>query len=368
MTTLSDKLILFAGCTLLLYFHWPLERTPSLLALLTALSFICLCSFCNLDCLIPSRLPAHLHFLLVLLWLILGILSLIHPAFGCFLPLLFYELAVSLHHTFFIFAAGLLPVLSFREEPARLSWTVLLLFLIAWLLARKTARLLELEQEFRLLRDSSAEYHLLLQQKNRELIEKQNHEIHIATLKERNRIAREIHDNVGHMLSRSILQSGALSAINCQENLKEPLKELSSTLSLAMTSVRESVHDLHDDSIDLEASVSGLISDFPDYQISLNYDMGPFVPAQVKYCFISVIKEALSNTARHSNGREISIILREHPSLYQLMVKDNGTNARTGSSGIGISNMQERVKNLNGNFSISTEKGFRIFVSLPRVP
>ena len=366
MTTLSDKLILLTGCTLLLRFQWPLERLSSILALLTAISFICLCSFCNLDCLSLSQLPAHFRVLLVLLWMVLGSLSLIYPAFGCFLPLLFYELAVSLNRIPVIFTAGLLPFLSFRKEPAILPWATLRLFLIAWFMARKTARLLELEREFRLLRDSSTEYHLLLRQKNRDLIEKQNHEIHIATLKERNRIAREIHDNVGHMLSRSILQSGALSAINHQENLKEPLKELGNTLSLTMTSVRESVHDLHDDSIDLEASVSGLISDFPDYQISLNYDMGPYIPAPVKYCFISVIKEALSNTARHSNGREISIVLREHPSLYQLMIKDNGTNARTGSSGIGISNMQERVNTLNGNISISTENGFRIFVSLPR--
>jgi signal transduction histidine kinase len=43
-------------------------------------------------------------------------------------------------------------------------------------------------------------------------MEKQDYEIYLATLRERNRIAREIHDNVGHMLSRSILQIGALKA------------------------------------------------------------------------------------------------------------------------------------------------------------
>ena len=57
------------------------------------------------------------------------------------------------------------------------------------------------------------------------------------------------------MLSRSILQSGALSAINQQENMQQPLNDLKDTLSLAMTSVRESVHGLHDGSIDLESAI-----------------------------------------------------------------------------------------------------------------
>lgn len=47
----------------------------------------------------------------------------------------------------------------------------------------------------------------------------QDYEIYLATLKERNRIAREIHDNVGHMLTRSILQLGALSVINKDETV-----------------------------------------------------------------------------------------------------------------------------------------------------
>ena len=80
----------------------------------------------------------------------------------------------------------------------------------------------------------------------------QDYEIYLATLKERNRIAREIHDNVGHMLTRSILQLGALSVINKDETVGEAINDLSGTLNTAMTSIRSSVHDLHDDSIALK--------------------------------------------------------------------------------------------------------------------
>ena len=72
----------------------------------------------------------------------------------------------------------------------------------------------ELEQEYRKTRDDSKERNLLLQEKNRSLIEKQDYEIYTATLQERNRIAREIHDNVGHLLSRSILIVGAMKIVN----------------------------------------------------------------------------------------------------------------------------------------------------------
>ena len=62
-------------------------------------------------------------------------------------------------------------------------------------------------------------------------------DIHAATLKERNRIAREIHDHVGHMLSRSILQLGAILAINKDEKLDIPLRGLKDSLDTAMNNI-----------------------------------------------------------------------------------------------------------------------------------
>ena len=68
--------------------------------------------------------------------------------------------------------------------------------------------------EIRRIKDDSEERTLLLAEKNKALQEKQNYEIYAATLRERNRIAREIHDNVGHLLSRTILLTGAAKTVN----------------------------------------------------------------------------------------------------------------------------------------------------------
>lgn len=396
MTSLLDKLILFICCTLLLYTQMPDTGLLHVSALLAAIIFTCFSGCCNADCLFWQDLSRQKQILLAGLCLLFAGFSLYFAEFGCFLPLLFYEMAIVFPISFlyhpglipakpgvsplhqnplgtpakssivFLTVPCLLPFYSLKDMPLFCPWIVIFFFLLAWALAFKTAKLCRLEESFRLLRDSATEYNLLLQQKNKDLIEKQNHEIHIATLKERNRIAREIHDNVGHMLSRSILQAGALAAVNQQENLKEPLHDLTATLSTAMTSVRESVHNLHDDSIDLKGAVLELTSDFSDYRVHLDYDMGHYVPAPVKYCFISIVKESLSNIARHSSGNEIFITLREHPSLYQLIIKDNGTNIQQSQTGMGIVNMQERIRHLKGNFSLSVKDGFQIFATVPR--
>ena len=104
-----------------------------------------------------------------------------------------------------------------------------------------------LEEKLRRTQDDSKERSLLLSQKNKALQEKQDYEIYNATLKERNRIAREIHDNVGHVLSRSILMVGAAKIINKDPGMTAMLKNLEDSLNHAMNSIRNSVHDLHDE-------------------------------------------------------------------------------------------------------------------------
>ena len=248
--------------------------------------------------------------------------------------------------------------------------------ILAAIFSVRTERSLKLAQEVIHLKDSSTELRLAMQKRQQDLLEKQDYEIHLATLQERNRIAREIHDNVGHMLSRSILQMGALQTIHKEEPLHGQLVAINDTLSQAMNNIRESVHDLHNESLDLKQALREVTDEFRDkYEIAFTYDMSAAVPRNVKYCFLAITKESLANVVRHSNATRVSLYFCEHPGFYQMLVEDNGTDikvkeaqiAKAQVSGIGLSNMRERVEALGGTIAFLTDKGFEIRISVPKM-
>ena len=217
------------------------------------------------------------------------------------------------------------------------------------------------------LRDDTYEKTVLLVERNRELLEKQEYEIRLATLNERSRIAREIHDHVGHLLSRSILQIGALMVTETDDKKKENLDHIRGTLSQAMDSIRTSVHGLHDESIDLKTQVQAITEEFTFCQSRTDYRLQNEPDKAIAYCFIAVIKEALNNVARHSNATLVTITLVEHPALYQLIIQDNGTNQQLDSGeGLGLRSIEDRARALDGQFVMERKRGFRLFISVPK--
>lgn len=239
--------------------------------------------------------------------------------------------------------------------------------MLAVLLAVRTRQQVQEHAAFLKLRDSSVEEQAKMKQRNKELLEKQDYEIRVATLSERNRIAREIHDNVGHMLSRCILQLGALMTVHKkEETLYAQLSSVNASLNEAMNNIRESVHDLHDESVDLKQAVVEATSQMrQNYELQLVYDMSPQVPRNVKYAMIAIVKEAMANIVKHSNATKVSVMLREHPGFYQLLIEDNGTQIRENKhAGIGLTNMRQRVEALGGNIHFRTDAGFAIIVSI----
>ncbi|QUH27280.1 two-component sensor histidine kinase [Serpentinicella alkaliphila] len=214
-------------------------------------------------------------------------------------------------------------------------------------------------------RDYLTELSISLEEKINELVSKQDVEVNLATLNERNRIAREIHDNVGHLLSSSILQIGAVIAISKDENTVKNLEVVRDTLNEGMNSIRESVHNLHDHSIDLYGEINKLIKTFTFCKIKLNYEIIGDMPAKAKYAIIAIIKEALSNVMKHSNGDQVSISLYEHPKLFQLIIYDNGNKKMDPDNfkGMGLESIKQRVASLNGIVNFEQSKGFKIFIS-----
>lgn len=295
------------------------------------------------------------------LWFIFLISCLFLQEARCYLPLVLVDLlAFRLFIPFICWMIALLMTLT-----SQVGILNILLSILAAFLQLTIAQSEKLHAELKKLRDNSKERELLIEEKNHRLIEKQDAELYAATLQERNRIAREIHDNVGHMLTRSILQVGAIKTINTNEVLTEPLEGLHETLNTAMTNIRNSVHDLHDESLDLKSAINEITDSVDKFTVSLQYDMGHDVPKNIKYCFISITKEAVNNALKHSNCSKLDIIIQEHPAFYQLLIHDDGTCTNVGvSEGIGLTNMRDRVKNLGGNIKISSENGFKILVSI----
>ncbi len=298
-------------------------------------------------------------------WSIYLILGLFIPAFRYYLPLVCMDIYSFRFFIPILFGIADYVLVWITSDSPSLGFFLLFLTLIAVLLQHTVSKNEDLTDKLKKLRDHSKEHELLIEEKNRRLMEAQDHELYTATLKERNRIAREIHDNVGHMLTRSILQVGALRAINTSEAMKEPLDALLQTLNTAMTNIRSSVHDLHDESIDLLCAVHEIIDPVESVSMHLDYDMSIHVPKNIKYCFISITKEAVNNMLKHSNATDMHIIMREHPAFYQLLIQDNGTNISLHhTDGIGLTNMKDRVKSLHGNIRITTEQGFQILISI----
>ena len=151
-----------------------------------------------------------------------------------------------------------------------------------------------------------------------------------------------------------------------EETLYAQLSSVNASLNEAMNNIRESVHDLHDESVDLKQAVAEATSQMrQNYELQLVYDMSPQVPRNVKYAMIAIVKEAMANIVKHSNATKVSVMLREHPGFYQLLIEDNGTQIRENKhAGIGLTNMRQRVEALGGNIHFRTDAGFAIIVSI----
>lgn len=351
MQDLANKSLLFlAGCN----FIWCLGVDGHTIVIATlSLNFGCLCSFFR-----DNRICS-------ILMLLFSFLCLVMPPFAPFLPFLIYD-AAHRRQKFLLMAGALAGFRVLFWLPPPLRFPYMLLFAISLLLSGYSERNQKLLQELHLIRDRSAEAEIHLKERNQALMQKQDSEIHAATLSERNRIAREIHDNVGHMLTRSILQTGALKVVNRDPALEEPLDTLKDTLNTAMTSIRTSVHDLHDESIDLENVLKEIASSDPELLLHLEYDVEQELPREIKYAFISIVKEAVNNIHKHSSGDSGIITVREHPGFYLLQIRDNGAPVTLpeNTDGIGLSGIRDRVHSLGGTLHIGTKQGFFINISI----
>jgi signal transduction histidine kinase len=201
----------------------------------------------------------------------------------------------------------------------------------------------------------------------------------LAAVQERNRIAREIHDSLGH----------ALTALNVQlqtavrlwktdfekaTHFLEQAKQLGET---AMQEVRRSVGALRKDTRPdepLDVAIETLFKDFYqstgiDLQAKILLDS--HLPPILGKTLYRIIQESLTNICKHAQATSVTIQLSEASNWIFLQIEDNGQGFYLDgtSTGFGLVGMHERVQDLQGKFQIDSNpaSGCRIQVALPRV-
>ncbi len=362
-----DKAIVFA-CCLVGFVVLPWEPVL-LVALLCSLAASALAEV------LPSRFA-------IIAPLACAVAALAIPAFLPFLPLCVYDLMRS--RQLLLRVCWVIPAAAaFFSLPVLVAAIVVVACAVSLLLSLRMQHAALEQTEFRRRRDDLQETSLALEEKNRDLRERQDLEVRLATLAERSRIAREIHDNVGHLITRSIMQVEALQVVHREdEQVKAEFAQIGATLHEAMDTVRASVHNLHDDAFDLETQLALAAEACPSLAVDVDYRAND-VPPEVGYCFVAIVREALSNASRHSDANRVAVSVAEYPAFFRLSVCDNGTkrprqdilNAAGGLAasedgsqrrGIGLLTMADRTRSLGGMFRVDYDHGFKVFVSIPK--
>ncbi|MBD2777978.1 sensor histidine kinase [Iningainema tapete] len=186
-----------------------------------------------------------------------------------------------------------------------------------------------------------------------------------ATLQERNRIAREIHDALGHLLTaQSIQLENALLFLESNfEKSKGFLLEAKNLGTNALKEVRYSVATLRSDPLQgksLDSAIALLLAEFqartqisPDYSLRLE----PSVSPELSRTIYRIVQEALTNISKHSAATKVTIDIQATTDSLCLRVEDNGIgfNPNQNTTGFGLKGMRERTSALGGQLYITSE-------------
>ena len=229
------------------------------------------------------------------------------------------------------------------------------------------------EQEARIKAEELAHQ---LEVANRRLAEYAAQAEELAATQERNRLAREIHDNLGHYLTIVNVQIEA-AKLTSESDPARALDALNKAQDLAqkgLNSVRESVAALRVSPVEgrpIDDAISELIEESQTTGLQTEFKIigkkKPIEP-KVALALYRVVQEGLTNIRKHANASHVDVKLDfSQTDSVRLTLQDNGIGAKDTDGGFGLIGIRERVHLLDGEFNLITEpnQGFQIHVRLP---
>lgn len=198
----------------------------------------------------------------------------------------------------------------------------------------------------------------------------------LAIARERNRMAREIHDGLGHYLTTVHMQIQAARAVMASDphRAQDALSRAQNMAQEALVDVRRSVSALRDqpgDGISLQEEIEKMLERCQNAGIQPNLKVlgGPrTLPPQSLLTIFRAVQEGINNTLKHARAAHLSVTLDySRGDEVRLVIQDDGAGAVKTDGGFGLLGIRERVHLLNGSMEVQTSagNGFRLEVCVP---
>lgn len=189
----------------------------------------------------------------------------------------------------------------------------------------------------------------------------------LSIMRERNRLAREIHDNLGHYLIAINMQAQAAHAVLkiAPEQAMEALNHIQTLAHEGLQEVRKSiaaVRSLPMENRSLHEAIEALVSDAQSRGLLIDFQIiGEPVPnsAEVEITIYRIVQEALTNIHKHARAQHATIKMHYGiaPASIKMEICDDGVGAEKAGGGYGLLGLRERVRLLGGTLQIRTAPG-----------
>ncbi len=192
----------------------------------------------------------------------------------------------------------------------------------------------------------------------------------LATIAERERISRDLHDLLGHSLSSVALKAELAEKFISAKAYDSAAKEIADVAELARSTlkdVRESVSGLRQKGLHAELNklCQQLESSGFDLQCEDELSDSHSLNADIESTIILLLKEACTNILRHSKGDCVRIALNKDPSTFLITIWDNGGSSNL-EAGNGIRGMKDRCRSMGGQFTLESDvEGTQLKMTIP---
>ncbi|SDJ23289.1 sensor histidine kinase [Natribacillus halophilus] len=213
--------------------------------------------------------------------------------------------------------------------------------------------------------DSERRARYELENMRNELLRANRQTAQLAELSERNRIARDLHDHVGHDLTGASLAMDTFEHLEGKE-ADAMLQEIKLRITRSAARLRDTVHDMIPVTRMGADVLEHIADEFNHTAVSFQKsgDMNE-VPVHYWSLLEPCLKEALTNVARHSDATRVDIQLDITATIVRMSVQDNGTDSADSSEGRGLRNLKLRARAAGGSLSVDTASGHLIVCVLP---